>query len=312
MLGPQLFSLYIADIESIVLRNDLQIHLFADDIVIYGFTNPNSEDMRILSSRLSLCLDEVKKWLDSNRLSLNPLKTQAMWCHSPRRRINTSIPVRVDNVSIIPEKSVKYLGVILDSTISFVTNVSKTASVCFAMLRRIRSLRRSLTRPLLVNMVTALVINRLEYCISVHAGLPASTTWRLQRVLHASARLIYGIRRNEHISFFLKELSWLSIKERIDMRLGTFAYKCKAACAPEYLSDLLVEVASLSGRQRLRSSTSRRLSAPRTFRPTLGGRNFQSAASRVWNGIPNSVSSAQSVTVFKRNFKKFLLACKEA
>ena len=234
-----------------------------------------------------------------------------MWCHSSRRRIDTTIPVSIDSIVILPEKQVRYLGVILDSNLLLVANVSRTCSTCFAMLRRIRYLRRSLTRPLLVNTVTALVLSRLDYCLSAHAGLPASTLWRLQRVVHASARLVYQAERNEHISPFLQELKWLSVTERIEMRLGTLAFQCKSALAPDYLSDLLVDVASLPGRDRLRSSTSGHFATPRALHPSFGGRTFQSQASRVWNRLPNTVTSATNVSHFKIIFKNYLLSCKE-
>ncbi len=312
VLGPQLFSLYIADIVHVVESHGLHIHLFADDIVIYGSSKGNINDMRLLSSHVSLCLSDVKAWLDSNRLSINPQKTKAMWCHSSRRRVDTSVPVSVSGVVIQPQNCVQYLGVTLDSNLLMTANVSKTASTCFSMLRRIRTLRKSLTRPLLINTVTALVLSRLDYCLSAHAGLPSSTLWRLQRVIHASARLVYGAGKYDHVSDFLHELEWLSVSERIDVRLGTLAFQCKSALAPVYLIELLVDVASLPGRERLRSSTSGHFATPRVQHPTFGGRSFQSLATRVWNNIPSAVSSTESVSSFKRNFKKYILFCKEA
>ena len=88
------------------------------------------------------------------------------------------------------------------------------------------SLRRLLMRPLLPQTATALVLSRLDYCLSANnAGLPASTLSRLQRIFHASARLIYGVRKNEHISF-LYALKQLYVSEKIDMRLGALALQC--------------------------------------------------------------------------------------
>ena len=60
--------------------------------------------------------------------------------------------------------------------------------------------------PLLVTMINALVLSRLNCCLSVHAWLPASILWRLQWVLHASARLIQGVGRHEHVILLLHEL----------------------------------------------------------------------------------------------------------
>ena len=41
VFGPLLFSLYISDVAALVHRHDLSVHLFANDILIYGSTSPN-------------------------------------------------------------------------------------------------------------------------------------------------------------------------------------------------------------------------------------------------------------------------------
>ena len=58
VLGPLLFSLYISDVIALVHRQDLNVHLFADDILIYGSTLPNCSST--LCSRVSCCLEQVK------------------------------------------------------------------------------------------------------------------------------------------------------------------------------------------------------------------------------------------------------------
>jgi len=41
------------------------------------------------------------------------------------------------------------------------------------------------------------------------AGLPANLLDRLQSVLNAAARLIYGRRKYDHVTLLLRELHWL-------------------------------------------------------------------------------------------------------
>ena len=50
-----------------------------------------------------------------------------------------------------------------NSNISMTTHVSKTVSSCFAALRQIRNVKRSVTRPLLLSLVQSLVLTRLDY-----------------------------------------------------------------------------------------------------------------------------------------------------
>ena len=305
VLGPLLFSLYVSDVIALDHRQDLNVHLFADDILIYGSTSPNCSST--LCSRVSCCLEQVKLWLNANRLCLNCEKTKLMWCKSPRRRPVISSSVFFTNRLLHPVDSVTYLGVTLDSHLSFTANVTRTSNAYFSMLRRIRSIRRSLTRPLLVSVITSLVLSRLDYCLSVHVGLPASTLWTLQRVLHASSRLVYGAGYYDHVTPLLRNLGWLSVKHRIDLRLGTLAYLCRRGLAPSYLSDELPATSSVPTRYRLRSTSSGHFIVPRVRHPTLGGRSFGAAAAHLWNRLRCDITSASSVSSFKSCFTKSLL-----
>jgi len=65
------------------------------------------------------------------------------------------------------------------------THISKTVSNCFSAMRLIRSVRRSVSKTVLLSLVTALVLSRVNYSNATLAGLPARQLCRLQSVLHA-------------------------------------------------------------------------------------------------------------------------------
>ena len=68
----------------------------------------------------------------------------------------------------------------------------------------------------------ALVLSRLDYCKSVLFGLHANLIQRLQSVQNAAARLIFRIRRSEHITLALISLYWLRIPERYLLQTGSY------------------------------------------------------------------------------------------
>jgi hypothetical protein len=112
------------------------------------------------------------------------------------------------------------------------THVSKTVSSCFAALRQIRSIRRTTTRPVLKSLVVALVLSRLDYGSATLAGLPGTLLNRLQSVLNAAARLIFGARKFDHVTPLLRDLHWLRVPERLDFRLAVLVYRCLHGTAP--------------------------------------------------------------------------------
>ena len=148
--------------------------------------------------------------------------------------------------------SVRDLGIYIDSDLSMTTHVSRTVSACFATLRQIRSIRRSVTVSVLKSLVVALVLTRLDYGCTVLAGLPARQLDRLQSVLNAAARLIFGARKYEHVTPLLRELHWLRVPQRIEFRLAVLVHRCLHGAAPRYLADELRRVAGSVGRRPLR------------------------------------------------------------
>ena len=68
------------------------------------------------------------------------------------------------------------------------------------MLRRIKSIRRSVYVTVLQSLMVALVLSRLDYGSTLLAGLPKQLLNRLQSVQNAAARLVFAARRNDHIT----------------------------------------------------------------------------------------------------------------
>ena len=94
------------------------------------------------------------------------------------------------------------------------THVGRIISSSFYQLRRIRAIRKSIPTWTAVQLVNSFVVSRVDYCNSLMAGLPASQLERVQSVLNCAARLIYGRRKNDHITPLLRDkLHWLYVRE---------------------------------------------------------------------------------------------------
>jgi predicted nucleic acid binding AN1-type Zn finger protein len=259
-------------------------------------------------STIERCAADVSTWCASKRLQLNGNKTEVMWFGTPAglRKIPPQAgSIHVDHSVVEPVSAVRDLGVIVDAELTMQEHVNRTAQTCFYHLRRLRSVRQQLGRDVTAQLVSALVLSRLDYCNAVLADLPASTLAPFQKVLHAAARLVLGLRPRDHVSSALKELHWLPIMQRIQYKLCLFVHKASIGQAPKYIIDLLTANADVPSKSSLRSSDSGNYVLPRT-RTKLGHRAFSVAAPRAWNCLPTELKLQRSTTVFRRDLKTFL------
>jgi len=205
VLEPILFLLYVADLLQLVKRHGLHPHCYTEDTQICGISDLSHVDA--LQKRLSVCIDEVFSRMISNRLQLNPAKTEVLCCLSARRhhQIPTG-PACVGDTSVLLVRTVRDFGVFIDADVTLSAHVTAIVKACFAALRQIRSARRLLSRTTLLTLVYALVVTKVDYCSSVPSGISGQLLQWPQSVFNAAARLVFSARKSDHIALLLCEL----------------------------------------------------------------------------------------------------------
>ena len=302
VLGPLLFILYTADIGHIAEKHGLSSHFYADDSQLY-VTCRRGEELKC-AQRVSACIDEIADWMASNRLMLNPSKTDLLWCSMRGHPDGVTLMLR--GVPVEPSCLVRNLGVSLDEELTLTTHVNLLVGRCYGQLRSIKSCRRALTRSAAVMMVNSFIVSRVDYCNSLLAACSQQQLDKLQRVLNCAARVIYGGRRGDHVTPLLRDnLHWLRIRERITFKLCLLVYKATRGLAPSYIADMCIPVATVSTRQSLRSAARGDLLVPRT-RVKFGNRAFAVAGPEAWNSLPVDIRSSDTVTAFKNSLKTYL------
>jgi len=117
------------------------------------------------------------------------------------------------------------------------------ARSCFYQLRQLRSIRRSVPTDALQylhTLVHAFISSRINYCNAVLYVATDAVIRRLQAVLHAAARLITGVRRNDvNITPTLRDtLHWLPVSQRITFKIALMTYDCIHGRSPVYFCDI--------------------------------------------------------------------------
>jgi len=293
VLGPLLFILYTFNLIQLIEGNGLGPHLYADDTQVSSSCHPSN--VSAFSSSISHCLRDVASWLQ-----LNSSKTEVMWCATSRRQhLLPTSALSVDGVMVNTVTSVRDLGIYIDADVSMRTHVQRTVSCCFAVLHQLRHIRRLIPPATFQTLMVALVLSRLDYGNGVKIGLPTYLVRQLQSALNASARMIFQLRRSDHITDELASLQWLRVPKRIQFKIAVLTYKVLHRTAPRYLGPL-IRVSDLLGRCRLRSTSTDRLVVPPFKLSSIGRRTFNVAAARTW---PKDVTSSPTLPTFRKRLK---------
>ena len=117
VLGPLLFLLYINDLPKI--SNIFQFYLFADDTNIYY----EAENLDKLELTINKELKKLHTWLIVNRLSLNINKTNFVVFHPFNKPLTKKITLKIYKKAISEKDQVKYLGIMIDSTLSWKNHI---------------------------------------------------------------------------------------------------------------------------------------------------------------------------------------------
>ena len=83
VLGPVLFLLYSAGVIYLIEKHGFSVHGYADDLQVYGHCLQT--ESAALMTNMSVCIEAIGNWMASNRLRLNPSKTEIIWLGSSRR-----------------------------------------------------------------------------------------------------------------------------------------------------------------------------------------------------------------------------------
>jgi len=195
--------------------------------------------------------------------------------------------------------------VTFDTWLTMRHHVDNVMCSCFFQLRQLRSVRRSLTHEALPTLVHAFTSSCVDYCNAVLHGVIR----RLQSVLHAAARLITGIRRNEHITPTLRDTLQLPISQRITFKIALMMFDCSCGRRPKYSGDVYTAVHTVAARSRLRSADHDEIVVPRSRSTRCGCRSFLVCGQTFWNKLPQDLRSTDTREQFKRRLKAWLFEC---
>nr|XP_054596020.1 uncharacterized protein LOC129163078 [Nothobranchius furzeri] len=248
---------------------------------------------------LHTCLDSI--WMAGSFLQLNEDKTEILIC-APDKLV-PKVRDSLGQLASHTKPSVRNLGVTFDPALTLDSHVSSLVRSSFLHLTNIAKLSPILSRSELETVIHTFISSRLDYCNSLFTCLSRTSLNRLQVVQNTCARLLTKSSKHTHITPLLLQLHWLPVNFRVHFKILVLVYRALHGQAPSYIGDLL---SSYTPSRSLRSSDQSLLVVQRTRLKTKGDRSFAAVAPRLWNSLPLSLRSVDSVDSFKKQLKTHL------
>jgi len=296
ILGPLLFLIYVNDMSK---ATSCDLYLYADDsALLVSGCNVNE-----IEEKLSLELENVKMWLEENKLSLHLGKTESILFGSKKKLKKVStLDVKCNGVTLVSKSNVKYLGATLDQDLggtSMGLSAVKKINSGLKFLYRKAEFLKSKERKLIC---TALLQSKFDYgCNMWFRCVGKSIRDKLQTAQNKIIRYILDYEYRQHLDCRdFKKVNFLNVQNRIDYLSLNMMYKIFNNTAPSYMSDYIPRFAqSHCTRNSVNSFEILHVK-------THGSRSFKFNGVKLWNSLPNYIKCAENKDTFKYKCKQYL------
>ena len=297
ILGPLLFLIYINDI--INSSSLLTYVLFADDTSVFYSHKCLNTLVNILNSELA----KISKWFKCNKLSLNIDKTCFINFNTSKSQPIIPNNIFIDNMPINERESTKFLGVTLDSNLTWndhANNIITSISKAVGILRRLKYL---VTEKALTMLYNALILPYIIYCNVVWGNsnkTKINTIFLLQK---KALRICSNSNYREHTDPLFLSLKTLKIDDIHKYQTAIFMFKYTHNLLPFFHNafSLNTDVHAYPTRHR----NDFHLNNPKLL---LAHKSIRHNGPDIWNSLPPHIKQCTSLYSFKANTKKYFLS----
>ena len=177
VLGPLFFILYVNDVQHAVKGSQLQ--LYADDTVIH--TAGKGVDKAV--AKLQPSLNQFSKWCRCNKLTLNAAKTKLMiFGTRPVVKKNKDVVIKIGGVPLQVVPTYKYLGITLDSTLTFNYYTKTVCNVVAYKTNLLAKIRKYLTEDVALKVYKSMILPYFDYGDIIYNTASQELRDKLQRL----------------------------------------------------------------------------------------------------------------------------------
>ena len=276
--------------------------MFADDTNL----NASANSLTDLEAAANSDLENLRKWLIANRLSLNVAETEFMLTGSKPmiKNISVSHPnVLIENKQIKQVNECKTLGVTIDKYLSWKSNTEKNCKkVGISAIRRIKPFVDQDTLVLIYN---AIVRPYFDYCCELWDVFGETQSKRLQKLQNRAARIILNLSNNVHHTIALHALGREPLQTERKKAKAKMMYKVLNKMGPKSLRNLFSYESEKTNYHLRDISSSLCLPKPRTNNMK---KSFMNDRAHLLNFVPKEIRESKSLSSFRNRIAAHIIA----
>ena len=170
--------------------------------------------------------------MSANKFCLNIDKSNFVIFHPPQRKLPFHVTLSLSDINLNHEYSIKYLVIIIDSNLSWKSQVNYTAIKMKRNIGILSELRYYVKIDILVKLYYALIYPFLTYGLISWGNTYSSTTQPLFILQKRAMRVMTFSKFHEHSSPIFKHLKIVKLPDLVFLNIAVLMYKFHNRCLP--------------------------------------------------------------------------------
>jgi len=312
VLGPLLFLIFVNDLPQSVSKLETRmseivkkdsaatVPMFADDTSLVVI----AKSERLLLESVRGSLNEVSRWLRVNQLKVNPSKSNFLIFSRTSNYYPWIQHIAYEDGMIARQKAVKYLGIIIDETLSFRSHIETLSRILSRNLGMIRKLKYMFPISILRLLYFSLIHPYILYCSSVYMGTFSSIVSPVRIIQNKSIRVLSGKSERDSVREVYRDFRILPAAGLHHFYILVFMHRYNMKQLPECFNGWFYSrwnIHNQNTRGKNDYYTPPIVSARSTFSFVIKGINL-------WNNLDNDMKKLENFSGFKAKLKEKLLS----
>jgi len=296
ILGPLFFIIFVNDI--VYCSNILKFILYADDTNVFLTASNISNAITVANTEL----EKLSNWFKANCLMLNVNKSSFIVFSKNAKHVTNNEHIKIDNVIIKQVTSTKFLGVTIDSSLSWSYHINGVATKLSRIVGILHKLKFVLPKAALLKIYFSLFYSTMLYCVLIWGNADAKYINRIQVLQNKAIRAVLNAPYRSPTDLMYSKLKCLKLCELYSYQLAIFFFKLYKGYLPSFCQKYIISSSSAE-KYDLRSHVIHNLAKTQCRQ-----RHVISTGPILWDKIPTNIKSSTSLAIFKASVFKWLLS----